>query len=65
LPWQNVPSGHGVPVLAHGAFIPLHSGELQEAISVLGLMNPSEQNPSEHACPIGQWLFARQGNLAG
>jgi hypothetical protein len=27
-------------------------------------VNPSEQNPPEHSCPMGQWLFARQGSLA-
>jgi hypothetical protein len=29
-----------------------------------GETNPSEQNPLEQACPMGQWLLARHGNLA-
>jgi len=65
--WQKVPSGQGTPFLVHGAFRPLHSLAVQEDISVEGItgeLNPSEQNPSEHFWPIGQWLFARQGNFA-
>jgi hypothetical protein len=67
LPWQKVPSGQGAPFLAQGAFIPLHSLAVQEDISVdevRGAINPSEQNPFEQACPMGQWLLARQGSLA-
>jgi len=66
--WQKVPSGQGVSFLEHVVLTPLlHSFELQEDISVeeaIGAMKPSEQNPEEHSWPIGQWLFARQGNLA-
>ena len=64
LPWQKVPSGQGLLILEQGALIPLHSFAPQEDISVEVDMNPSEQNPPEHFCPIGQWLFARQGSLA-
>jgi hypothetical protein len=50
------------------AFKPLHSFAVQEDISTAGIVvcpvNPSEQNPLEQVCPMGQWLFARQGSLA-
>jgi hypothetical protein len=55
------------------ALIPLHSGALHDDISTSGLFtgafaaafeNPSEQNPPEHFCSIGQLLSAKQGSLA-
>jgi len=67
LPWQNVPSWHGLSLLAHGAFIPLHSFALQDDISVetlIGAINPSLQKPPLHFWPLGHTLFARQGSLA-
>jgi len=45
----------------------LHSLEEQEDISLEDAtedINPSEQNPSEQFCPMGQWLFAKQGSIA-
>jgi hypothetical protein len=67
LPWQKVPSWQGLPVLAHGALIPLHSFALQDDISVetfTGDMNPSLQKPPEHVWPLGQTPLAMQGSLA-